>query len=297
MRAWSENKTGWQILWASQHGVWHEGSITRFREPTRCSSWMTLISTTISADRQRREQPGPARDNSSCSSAHGRAEWPRSTVSSRDWQTAPLWSGSRSFPRSACARPSSLRKKSLARTTRARRRRLAEVSKDTPLITVVGGKLIARGEIIPDLLLNRERFRSEVFNKFLEERTGELPSSELPNSVLLALVAALQPVDPDKDDFVAKASVFLSLRPDQVHDGLDFLEGREVLIRVGSKLRIVPDLFADYFLELASIYPDGRPKGYADPCSRSLNRPTSSTCCGTLGNWNGDSRGMAKTPG
>jgi hypothetical protein len=46
----------------------------------------------------------------------------------------------------------------------------------------------------------------------------------------------------------------LSLRPDQIHDGIDFLEGREVLIRVGDKLRLVPDLFADYLLEMASIH-------------------------------------------
>src|SRR6202012_3613024 len=112
---------------------------------------------------------------------------------------------------------------------------LADVSKDTPLITVVGGKLIARGEITPDLLVNHQDFRAEVFNKFLEERTGELPSSGRPNSVLLALVAALQPVDADKDDFVAKAAVFLSLRPDQIHEGIDYLEGREVLVRGAGK--------------------------------------------------------------
>jgi hypothetical protein len=32
MRAWSESKTGWKILWASQHGVWHESSVNEIPE-------------------------------------------------------------------------------------------------------------------------------------------------------------------------------------------------------------------------------------------------------------------------
>ena len=70
---------------------------------------------------------------------------------------------------------------------------LAWVSRDTPLITVVGGKLMARGQITPDLLLNDKDFRREVFSKFHEERTGELPASGRPKNVLLSLIAAVQP--------------------------------------------------------------------------------------------------------
>ena len=36
---------------------------------------------------------------------------------------------------------------------------LAQVSQDTPLVTVVGGRLIAKGEILPDLLGNHEAFQ------------------------------------------------------------------------------------------------------------------------------------------
>ena len=264
MRAWSEKKDGWQILWASQHGVWHEGSVNEI-PPTN-----TLL---IVDDAHLYDDLGKIVSVVSSRTGAGQLKL---LIGARPSGVAPIdgiltrLANSASVVRFKKLSIISLRatielaQEVLGPKHESQAERLAEVSKDTPLITVVGGKLIARGEITPDLLLNHEDFRSEVFNKFLEERTGELPSSGLPNSVLLALVAALQPVDPDKDDFVAKAAVFLSLRPDQIHDGLDFLEGREVLIRVGSKLRIVPDLFADYLLELASIYPDGRPKGYAD---------------------------------
>jgi hypothetical protein len=264
MRAWSEKKDGWQILWASQHGVWHEGSVNEIPPMN------TLL---IVDDAHLHDDLGKIVSVVSSRTGEGQLKL---LIGTRPSGVAPIdgiltrLANSASVARFKRLSIISLRatvelaQEVLGPKHNSQAERLAEVSKDTPLITVVGGKLIARGEITPDLLLNHADFRSEVFNKFLEERTGELPSSGLPNSVLLALVAALQPVDPDKDDFVAKAAVFLSLRPDQIHDGLDFLEGREILIRVGSKLRIVPDLFADYLLELASMYPDGKPKGYAD---------------------------------
>jgi len=264
MRAWSKSKDGWKILWASQHGVWHEGSINEI-PPTN-----TLL---IVDDAHLYDDLGKIVSVVSSRTGAGQLKL---LIGTRPSGVAPIdgiltrLANSASVVRFKKLSIISLRatvelaREVLGPNHEGQAERLAEVSKDTPLITVVGGKLIARGEITPDLLLNHEDFRAEVFNKFLEERTGELPSSGCPNSVLLGLVAALQPVDPDKDDFVAKAGVFLSLRPDQIHDGLDFLEGREVLVRGAGKLRIVPDLFADYLLELASIYPDGRPKGYAD---------------------------------
>jgi hypothetical protein len=264
MRAWSEKKDGWHILWASQHGVWHEGSINEI-PPTK-----TLL---IVDDAHLYDSLDKIVSVVSSRTGTGQLKL---LIGTRPSGVAPIdgiftrLANSASVVRFKKLSIISLRatielaKEVLGPNHEGQAERLAEVSKDTPLITVVGGKLIARGEITPDLLLDHEDFRAEVFNKFLEERTGELPSSGRPNSVLLGLIAALQPVDPDKDDFVAKAAVFLSLRPDQIHDGLDFLEAREVLVRRTGKLRIVPDLFADYLLELASVYPDGRPKGYAD---------------------------------
>ena len=132
------------------------------------------------------------------------------------------------------------------------------------MITVVGGKLIARGQIIPDLLANDQEFRQIVFTKFAEECAGALPSGGRPKSELLELIAAVQPVDDQRDNFVSRASVFLSLRPDQIRRGLSTLEKAEMLMRGGGKLRIVPDLFADYLLETASVDRNGTTNGFAD---------------------------------
>ena len=141
---------------------------------------------------------------------------------------------------------------------------LAEVSKDTPLITVVGGKLITRGQITPDLLANDLEFRRTVFDKFAEECAGQLPVGGRPKRELLELIAGVQPIDEQRDNFVAKASVFLSLRPDEIRRGLSALEQTEILVRGGGKLRIVPDLFADYLLETASVDGGGAAIGFAD---------------------------------
>jgi len=264
MRDWSRGKGGWKILWVSQHGVWHEGSISEI-PPTN-----TLI---IADDAHLYDDLDKI--VSVVSSRSGELQLKLligtrpSGVARIDEMLARLANGG-SIVRYKKLSVIRLRatveiaKEVLGPDYEHLADRLAEVSKDTPLITVVGGKLIARSEITPDLLVNHQDFRTEVFSKFHEERTGELPSSGRPNSVLLALIAAVQPVDVEKDDFVANAAVFLSLRPDQIHDGIDYLEAREVLVRGAGKLRIVPDLFADYLLELASIYPDGKPKGYAD---------------------------------
>ncbi len=53
---------------------------------------------------------------------------------------------------------------------------LAAVSADTPLVTVVGGRLIARGDISPALLANEEDFRHQVFNRFSAEYEQLLPA-------------------------------------------------------------------------------------------------------------------------
>ena len=109
---------------------------------------------------------------------------------------------------------------------------LAQISQDTPLITVVGGRLIARGQIGPELPANDTDFRNAVFKKFAEECEGDLPRGRGHKSQeLLQLVAAVQPVLEQDDQFADRAAVFLSIRPDQVWQGFDDLENRGALAR------------------------------------------------------------------
>jgi hypothetical protein len=147
---------------------------------------------------------------------------------------------------------------------------LAEVSKDTPLVTVVGGRLIAREQIRPELLANDQDFRRAVFEKFAEECEGDLPTGGKPRRELLQLIAAVQPVVEQDDQFAERAAVFLSVRPDQIWKGLDDLENRGVLLRGRGGARITPDLFGDFLLESASIDNYGAATGFADAVFQSF---------------------------
>lgn len=266
LRDWSAGVPGWKVLWVSQHGMWHEGSVHEIPSTDTVliaddahlyddlDKIIGLISSRTSGPEPRLKLVIGTRP-----SGTGRI----------DEMLARLASSTsivrfKKLPIVSLGATAEIAKDVLGPVYEHLAGQLAWASRDTPLITVVGGKLIARGQITPDLLVNDKDFRREVFSKFHEERTGELPASGRPKNVLLSLIAAVQPVYPDRDNFIPRAAAFLSLRPDEIHDGLDFLETREVLVRGAGRLRIVPDLFADYLLELASIYDDGRSKGYAD---------------------------------
>src|SRR5262249_60033581 len=119
---------------------------------------------------------------------------------------------------------------------------------DTPLVTVVGGRLIARGDISPALLANEEEFRHEVFNKFSAEYEQLLPAGPVDWRMLLNLVAAVSPVSPSANDFVEPASQILRIRPDELRSALDRLEKHGLLLRGGRPLRLVPGLSSDFFL-------------------------------------------------
>ena len=79
---------------------------------------------------------------------------------------------------------------------------LAVVSADTPLVTVVGRRLIARGEIPPTLLANDEDFRHQVFDRFSAEYEKLLPAGAVNWRQLLNLIAAVGPLTPTAKAFV-----------------------------------------------------------------------------------------------
>lgn len=266
LRDWSAGVAGWKVLWVSQHGMWHEGSVSEIPSTDTVliaddahlyddlDKIIGLISSRASGPEPRLKLVIATRP-----SGIGRIDEMLARLAS---STAVV--RFKKLPIVSLGATAEIAKEVLGPVYEHLADQLAWVSRDTPLITVVGGKLMARGQITPDLLVNDKDFRREVFSKFHEERTGELPASGRPKNVLLSLIAAVQPVYPDRDNFIPRAAAFLSLRPDEIHDGLDFLDTREVLVQGGGRFRIVPDLFADYLLELASIYDDGRSKRYAD---------------------------------
>lgn len=141
---------------------------------------------------------------------------------------------------------------------------LAAVSADTPLVTVAGGRLIARGEIPPALLANEEDFRHQVFDRFSAEYEKLLPAGPVNWRQLLNLIAAVGPLTPTANQFVDPAAEILHIRPDEIASAIDLLEKHGLLLRGGRLVRIVPDLLSDFLLEGACLTRAGESTGFSD---------------------------------
>jgi len=136
-------------------------------------------------------------------------------------------------------------------------RELAAATKDCPLITVVGGRLLRDQRVLPSLLANDEQFRAAALAKFFDEIVEHAaPGSDESNvRRLLEVVAALAPVNPSSQRFVSAVTAVSTLEPDAAIELCSQLERNGVLARRDDGLRIVPDLLSDYVLGVACERP------------------------------------------
>ena len=143
---------------------------------------------------------------------------------------------------------------------------LAAATWDCPLVTVVGGQLLAKRAIEPELLERDEEFRDTVLVRFQEILVGEVGDridTKLCRS-LLKLIAAVQPVRLDNEITLDCEAEFLGTDRPSLLLYLDILEEAGVLLRRGNTLRIVPDVLADHIIHQANVTSQGQPTGYAD---------------------------------
>lgn len=144
--------------------------------------------------------------------------------------------------------------------------RIAEITRDCPFFTVIGSRLVGEGAIKPELLNNEKRFQDELLSRFYDVLTGKVGgvNSESIGS-LLKFLATIQPFnssDPKLQDAVNK---LLSRPIDEIIRDINALEDAGILLRRGTRLRVVPDLLADYIRAIAAYDEKGQqPTGYAD---------------------------------
>ena len=143
---------------------------------------------------------------------------------------------------------------------------LVAASRDAPLVTVVGGRLLVEERISPAMLANSDTFRFQVFDKLAETYTDAIPEIFDRARVrrTLAVLSALTPFRPDNEALVERAAAFLKLDVPEFQRILAELERVGVLQQVGFSLRIVPDVLADFFLQEACLGAAGQPSTYAD---------------------------------
>jgi DNA-binding XRE family transcriptional regulator len=131
-------------------------------------------------------------------------------------------------------------------------RRLADLTRDCPLATAVGGVLIQRGRLDPVRLEQDGEIRTAILRGFRDAVVAESldGESDLRRAVLDGL-AALQPFRSAAQPFQDTLAAVVGVPYHRIHHHLRSLEDAGVLLRRGDSLRIVPDLLGDVILAQA----------------------------------------------
>lgn len=137
---------------------------------------------------------------------------------------------------------------------------------DSPLATVVGSYLMATKRVHPSVLANERTFREQLYRSFEQAITGDLgrpDESELVRDVL-GLFSLVQPADIDHPDFRALAARVINKPIDKILSVIARLHEGGVLLKRGRRLRITPDLLAEYVIQERCISLNGTSSGYAE---------------------------------
>ncbi len=143
--------------------------------------------------------------------------------------------------------------------------RLTAATRDCPLVTVVGGQLLAQRAVVPLLLDQHDDFRQAVLTKFEDIIVGQVGDLIEPKLCrrLLAVLAAVAPIRPENEPLQQAVATFLGVKPADIAEALNVLEQHGILLRRGYSLRIAPDVLADHVLHKACLTPQGRLTGFA----------------------------------
>ncbi|MDX2241524.1 MAG: restriction endonuclease [Leptolyngbyaceae cyanobacterium bins.302] len=151
---------------------------------------------------------------------------------------------------------------------------LAAVTRDCPLVTVVGGWLLRKKNIAPALLERDQDFQNEVLSRLQEnflESIGNESARERCRE-LLKLISAVSPVYPNNPAFQEVASKFLKTTKSNLLHDLESLEESSILIRRGKSLRITPDVLSEHILTTACLTKEGIPTGYVQESFELFNK-------------------------
>ncbi|MFH1304130.1 MAG: hypothetical protein ABIK07_23995, partial [Planctomycetota bacterium] len=142
---------------------------------------------------------------------------------------------------------------------------LVGVSKDSPLVLVIGGKLVAEGSVAPAMLERHDEFQRVVLDRYQDVLTGQV-SDRIGQDLcrdLLSLISAVSPIKPQNESLQKAASEFLNIETTKLIDTISILESSGILLRRGYTLRITPDVLSDHILHKACITEQWEPTRYA----------------------------------
>ena len=140
--------------------------------------------------------------------------------------------------------------------------KLANLTKDCPLATVVGGNLINKGDLHLSILASDANIRACIMRGYYSALLNGTVDKDMQKNVLKA-VASLQPIRTNQDEVRNTLANILGKPYDELFEHLKALEKIGIIRRRGDSLRIVPDLLGDFILTDAVYDKDGqRDTGY-----------------------------------
>jgi hypothetical protein len=154
-------------------------------------------------------------------------------------------------------------------------RRLAQLTTDSPLATVVGGTLISRGKLTVDSLEQDANVRDQIMRGFHDGLVHDSSAADPhTRSAVLDAIAATQPFRLNDTNFRDMLSAIVGRPYDELRKHLRALENAGILRRRGEALRIVPDLLGDVVLADAAMdIIDGSDTGYLARMQRVATGP------------------------
>lgn len=153
---------------------------------------------------------------------------------------------------------------------------LVTLASDSPLIMVIAGELLKRGQIRHTLLASsHEDFCREVVLRYQLAASSSITSTIPPERVqkVSSLLAALGPFDISNEPLVAQAATFLQLDIDQFLETLDHLEKAGLALRRRDNYSSAPDAMTYSILEQACFLSSGRPKGFGSRVALAFTKP------------------------
>ncbi len=143
--------------------------------------------------------------------------------------------------------------------------RLALATSELPLLTVLGGRMMARGDFAGDAASGGAELRRNVLRRFVDEQRGKISSRVPENKAqrLLVLLAALNPIDTSDAVLVDLVAQELGVTSSQIRRWLGDIQDAGLLLARGALRRLTPDVLADEVLYEACLDPQGRPTGRA----------------------------------
>ena len=143
---------------------------------------------------------------------------------------------------------------------------LVRFTGDSPLITVVGARLLVRDQLDPVSLVAADQVRDEIFGRFRDVLLGNLGDGVDPTwaTEVLRLVAALGPFRAHYRPLVDEAAAFLGMPVDELNRALSALTEAGALSYSGRTYRIIPERLSEFVLREALITATGEPTHYAD---------------------------------